>query len=159
MSSTEDNFVVRPAVPNDASAMKRINEQCLPENYPYRFWFETLLDTPSLSFVCYSKTAKAVVGYILVSVASETHTRILSLATLPEFRRQGIAKLLIMNALAASVILHKKSACRLEVRVGNAGAIGLYERIGFTKDERIPEYYADKEDGWSMVWTTQKRAG
>lgn len=150
-------LLYRPAVPNDASAMKRINEQCLPENYPYRFWFETLLDTPSLSFVCYSKSTKDIIGYILVSVASETHTRILSLAVLPTFRRQGVAKQLIMNVLAASVLLHKKSACRLEVRVGNACAIGLYEQLGFVKEERIPEYYADKEDGWSMVWMTQKQ--
>jgi ribosomal-protein-alanine N-acetyltransferase len=41
-------------------------------------------------------------------------------------------------------------AAWLEVRAGNAAAIALYERFGFTTVGRRPGYYADGEDALVM---------
>jgi ribosomal protein S18 acetylase RimI-like enzyme len=37
---------------------------------------------------------------------------------------------------------------RLEVRIDNAAAIGLYERSGYRRGKRLPHYYEDGADGW-----------
>jgi [ribosomal protein S18]-alanine N-acetyltransferase len=75
--------------------------------------------------------------------------QIQNVATLPLFRRRGVA---------ACLLSHVFDQCRangfdsawLEVRVSNASAIALYERYGFTTVGSRPRYYADGEDALVM---------
>ena len=66
------------------------------------------------------------------------------MATLPEFRRQGIAERLLSE-------LHTKAqergavCCFLEVRSRNAGAIALYEKSGYEKIALRRNYYPDDD--------------
>lgn len=73
---------------------------------------------------------RKVSGFIIFwTVEDEMH--ILNLAVAPEFRRQGIAKMLVLAALAHA---RRKGAKRafLEVRASNIAAQKLYSSLGFT---------------------------
>ena len=72
-----------------------------------------------------------------------------SLAVDPEYRRQGIATILLLKLLDA---IKKRGATFivLEVRPSNKAAIALYKSFGFQIVEREKDYYLD-EDAWIMA--------
>jgi [ribosomal protein S18]-alanine N-acetyltransferase len=76
-------------------------------------------------------------------VSDELH--ILSVATMPEFRRRGLGRALLAHAIdfarargAASVLL--------EVRRSNEAALALYAAFGFVLARIRPRYYADNQE-------------
>jgi ribosomal-protein-alanine N-acetyltransferase len=76
-------------------------------------------------------------------VADELH--VLSLATLPPYRRQGVGRAL----LAAAVDFARERRVRLvllEVRRSNRAAIRLYRAAGFSAMGIRPSYYADNQE-------------
>ena len=64
----------------------------------------------------------------------------MNIAVDPGFRRQGIAEQLIL-ALIEKLKEKGIIALLLEVRVSNAPAIALYEKLGFEQVGRRPRYY------------------
>jgi len=90
-------------------------------------------------------------------VADELH--ILSVATLPDFRRQGLARALLDYAIEFSRI-RKVRAILLEVRRSNDAAIRLYRAFGFSAIGIRPRYYADNfEDAIEMILTLDPVTG
>lgn len=89
-------------------------------------------------------------GFSLFWMVSEEQ-HLLNIATDLAYRRQGIARLL----LDATLDEGRKNGCIqtfLEVRVGNAAAIGLYQSLGFRRVATRLKYYADnQEDAWVMM--------
>ena len=84
-------------------------------------------------------------------VADEIH--VLNVATAPPHRRRGVARLLLAEAerraAAADCAL-----LTLEVRRGNLGALGLYQRLGYQQTGVRKGYYeAENED--AIVMTKQ----
>lgn len=68
---------------------------------------------------------------------------ILTLGVLPEWRREGIAEMLLADcekALALPVI-------KLTVRRGNLPAIALYRKMGYQQSDIWSKYYHNGEDG------------
>lgn len=91
----------------------------------------------------------SVVGY----VGSQTvlgETDMMNLAVDPNYRKQGIGETLVRKLIE----LLKSAEVRcltLEVRVSNAPAISLYEKMGFLQVGRRPNYYYHpKEDAFVM---------
>ena len=81
-------------------------------------------------------------------VVDELH--ILSVATLPPFRRQGLARALLERAIEFSRE-QKVRTILLEVRRSNAAAIRLYRAFRFSTVALRPRYYADNfEDAVEM---------
>jgi len=76
-------------------------------------------------------------------VSDELH--VLTVATLPEFRRRGLAR-----ALLAYVIDFARSrgarTVLLEVRRSNQAALALYAAFGFVTSRIRPRYYADNQE-------------
>jgi ribosomal-protein-alanine N-acetyltransferase len=90
-------------------------------------------------------------------VADELH--ILSVATLPAYRRQGLARALLNYAIDFSR-LRKVRAILLEVRRSNLSAIRLYRAFGFSAIGIRPRYYADNfEDAIEMILTLDPVTG
>lgn len=97
-----------------------------------------------------SKNENAVAGYCISNlIYDELH--ILKVAVHEKFRRQGIGKLLIEDAI---VFFRDKGAINivLEVRVSNDSAIALYSKMGF-KPVRIRKnyYQTTSEDALVMI--------
>lgn len=88
-------------------------------------------------------------GYMGVFYAYE-NAEILTLGTLPQYRRQGVAKALLRHAFA----LARQAGClrmSLEVRQSNEAAIALYQSEGFKRAAVRKNYYADHEDADLMI--------
>lgn len=76
-------------------------------------------------------------------IVDEVH--IATIATHPDFRRQGIGEQLLLHALRAARTEGARRAF-LEVRAGNLGAQSLYKKYGFIVDGRRPKYYRDNNE-------------
>jgi ribosomal-protein-alanine N-acetyltransferase len=87
-----------------------------------------------------SRVIAIVVGWFFVD---EIH--IATLATHPDFRRQGIGKNLLLHALSFAKEEGAQSAF-LEVREGNLAAIEMYRQFGFIENGRRSGYYADNHE-------------
>ena len=91
-----------------------------------------------------------VLGYVgMMHVVDEGY--ISNVAVAPEHRRHGIADALILELLRRCTALGL-SFVTLEVRAGNAPAIALYEKHGFSPVGRRKNYYDfPKEDAILMT--------
>ena len=82
-------------------------------------------------------------GQVLGYVGSQSvlgESDMMNLAVAPDYRRRGIAKLLIERLIEE--LTQKNNTClSLEVRKSNAPAIALYEQVGFVQVGERPNYY------------------
>jgi ribosomal-protein-alanine N-acetyltransferase len=83
-------------------------------------------------------------GMILARVAGD-EAEVLTLAVIPEIRRQGVGTRLLDAAMSLAGSRGAR-AVFLEVSTGNAAAIDLYARAGFIPVGRRRRYYADGTD-------------
>jgi ribosomal-protein-alanine N-acetyltransferase len=95
-------------------------------------------------------SVRTIIGYIIFwHVEDEMH--ILNLAVAPSYRRQRIARKLVLSAIKRA---HQKGARRafLEVRASNAAAMKLYSDLGFSGAAVRRDYYdAPVEDAVVMT--------
>jgi ribosomal-protein-alanine N-acetyltransferase len=99
-------------------------------------------------------------GLILWRVAAD-EAEILTIAVLPAYRRQGLGRLMLEDAISAMRAGHVASAS-LEVAVDNAAALGLYARLGFQRRGLRPGYYrsgATRRDALILVRDLKDEAG
>ena len=88
-------------------------------------------------------------GFIERMLTKRAH--IISIAVLEGYRRRGIGRALMVEAMSASKYVYKAREMYLEVRISNIPAISLYEKLGFKKVKVIPFYYRDGEDAYVMA--------
>jgi ribosomal-protein-alanine N-acetyltransferase len=106
--------------------------------------FEALLLQPGVhALVAHYRNAlgrRIPAGFILYRSAAD-EAEILSVAVMPSFRRRGVGKALIEDALRH---LYREGArtIHLEVEDSNAAAIGLYRGVEFRESGRRAGYYA-----------------
>ena len=86
------------------------------------------------------KVVGAIVAWLLVD---EAH--IATIATHPDFRRQGIASQLLTHALRMMMNEGALTSV-LEVRESNAAAQEMYRKFGFEESGRRPRYYRDNSE-------------
>lgn len=82
-------------------------------------------------------------GFIIAwAVAGEAE--VLTVAVIPEARRQGVGAALV-TAAAAAVLARGASSMHLEVAEPNAAARALYAKLGFAEAGRRRDYYATEQ--------------
>ena len=154
----QQTFKLRKFVPNDLQNVMQINHVCLPENYTDFFFMDLHQRFPE-TFIVAEENGK-IAGYIMcrIEVGLSNYGfgglvkkgHVVSIAVLPEHRREGIAKAVIARALEG-MQYYKAKQCFLEVRVTNDAAISLYKKIGFEVTRTITGYYSDGEDAYVMT--------
>ena len=87
---------------------------------------------------------ETVVGYV-GSQSVEGEADMMNVAVHPEYRRRGIARMLI-NELMDALAKQGVHSLALEVRDSNAPAIALYEQLGFSQVGRRPNYYRNPRE-------------
>jgi len=103
---------------------------------------QMLLSENSIAFVCV--VDEMIVGYCgAISVLDEAD--ITSVAVHPEFRRCGIASVLL-DALFCKSETKGIKTLTLEVREGNYGALVLYRKYDFVPVGRIKNYYKNPNE-------------
>ena len=88
-------------------------------------------------------------GNVAGYVGSQTvmdETDMMNIAVDERYRRQGIAQMLV-EVLVERLKKMDSRCLTLEVRISNAPAIALYEKLGFAQIGKRPNYYRNpKED-------------
>lgn len=97
---------------------------------------EKQLDLDTSVFLV-AKENNDIVGYMGVQIFSG-EGYVTNVATLPEFRRMGVARALIQE-----VLKHEMEFLTLEVRESNTPAINLYAKFGFKNMGIRPNFYRD----------------
>jgi ribosomal-protein-alanine N-acetyltransferase len=92
----------------------------------------------------------ALVGYLIVSRYVDAW-HVMNVAVDPEHRGRGIATMLLERLFELTVD-DAQRGYTLEVRVSNATAIGLYERLGFTARGLRRGYYTDNREDALIMW-------
>ena len=116
---------------------------CFSDPWPEAAILPELTNALSLWLVAVS--GDSVLGYVGSQTVMD-ESDMMNLAVAPACRRQGIARALI-TALMKALQKKESGSLTLEVRASNAGAIALYESMGFLAVGRRPNYYFHpKED-------------
>lgn len=161
---SSQSFTVRVFNTKDLERVMHINAKCLPENYSSYFYRDLYTKYPETFLV--AEMDDQIQGYIMcriergwskkgkLSAARLCH--IVSIAVMENYRLRGIGKELIVQAMVRGRRLYDCNEGYLEVRVSNEPAIGLYDKLGFSKVKRNYGYYLDGEDAWVMAATLDR---
>lgn len=145
-------MIIRNMRPEDVPQVAALEKICFSDPWSERSIASELENPLSLWLV--AEEAGIIAGYI-GSQTVPPETDMMNLAVRPEFRRRGIAKVLI-GELVAALKTGGSQSLTLEVRASNAPAISLYEKLGFTAVGRRKNYYSHpREDGLILKkeWT------
>lgn len=93
------------------------------------------------------------VGYLICSRYAEVW-HLMNVAVAPSFRRRGIATGMVRELLGR---LERDPRVTLEVRESNAGAIAMYEFLGFRAAGTRPGYYPDNGEAAVIMWLNPPR--
>jgi ribosomal-protein-alanine N-acetyltransferase len=125
------------------------------ELFPYSPWStaqfkEEFAGIPTTRFMSVAEDGNTIVGYCGVFVpAPGIEADILTVAVLPAYRRQGIAKE-FMRQIEEYAVEREASAMMLEVELSNESAIKLYESLGYMKISVRMDYYGPGKDAHVM---------
>jgi ribosomal-protein-alanine N-acetyltransferase len=90
------------------------------------------------------------VGYAFVSRYVDAW-HVMNIAVAPDFRRRGIATTLLERLFEVTAA-DPRRGYTLEVRVSNADAIRLYEKLGFEARGIRRGYYTDNREDALIMW-------
>ncbi len=144
------NITVRKMTIDDVPAVGHIDRMSFTLPWPeHSFRYEVMDNLAARCFVAENEE-KRIVGMIVSwLIIDELH--IATIATHPDFRRQGIGERILTAALEDGYKAGARSAF-LEVREMNEAAQAMYRKFGFTITGRRPRYYKDNgEDALLMT--------
>ncbi len=140
--------MLRRATPADLEAIYRIEVACFQERRFRRDHVDWILrNERAATFVAEDDSRLA--GAIMLLMEGQV-CRVLSVATLPEFRRKRLGTEMMKTAETEA----RRRGCsqvRLEVSTRNYGAIEFYRGLGYRTDGVLYGYYSWGEDAYSMM--------
>lgn len=125
------------------------------ELFPYSPWStsqfkEEFAGIPTTRYMSVAESGNKIVGYCGVFLpAAGVEADILTVAVLPDFRRQGIARE-FMRQIEQWSRERGASAMMLEVEQSNSAAIELYTSLGYMKISVRMDYYGPGQDAFVM---------
>jgi len=131
-----DGHSLRRMLYSDLPEVLAIENVCFSDPWPEFAFLQGLASSS-----CYCRVARKdgrVVGY-LIGYMTGTEIHIANVAVSPLFRRQGVAKDLLLDVLQNTGL--GRTHAILDVRESNRGAIKLYHGLGFRLVGRRPHYY------------------
>lgn len=143
-------FRLRPAALPDLPALLALENTTFTSDLLTRARMRHWIGANNGIFIVAVDSAHTLAGYGLVFTRRDsTSARIYSLAIASSARGQGLGGRIVKE-------LEKRSRkagftrMHLEVAHNNTAAISLYEKLGYTKTRRIPEFYEDGTHAWRM---------
>jgi ribosomal protein S18 acetylase RimI-like enzyme len=150
MLTTDYNVWIRPAVISDVDQLVELENACFDSDQLSRRSFKWMI-TKGRALLLVAESEQHVVGYVLLLYHQGTSLgRVYSLAVAAEQRKLGLAKQL-MEIAEHEALEDGRSFLRLEVRPDNAGAIRLYEKLGYEVFDVVSDYYEDHADALRMM--------
>jgi ribosomal-protein-alanine N-acetyltransferase len=149
------NPAIRRMTLDDLVQVIAIDRASFSLPWPERSFRFEITDNPA-GWCWVAELDDQVVGTLVLWLIMDV-AHIASIATHPDFRRQGIGRALLIHALAAAEEQGARSA-HLEVRAGNLSAQDLYRRFGFAEIARMPRYYKDNGEDAVVMALPELRA-
>lgn len=142
---------IRRMTLEDIPAVVVLDQLSFTLPWPERSFRFELTDNPASRCWVVDLDGK-IIGMIVVwLLVDEAH--VATIATHPDYRRQGIAKELLLYALR---YMSKEGAVTsfLEVREGNNAALEMYRRFGYEESGRRKRYYKDTDEDAILMTLT-----
>jgi ribosomal-protein-alanine N-acetyltransferase len=142
-------FSIRRMTLDDVEQVVAIDQVSFSLPWPERtFRYEIAENSASRPWVL-DMDGRVVAMIVVWFIIDEAH--IATIATHPDFRRQGFGRKLLVYALMAAKEEGAQTAL-LEVRESNDKAQEMYLKLGFVEVNRRPQYYSDNgEDAILMT--------
>jgi ribosomal-protein-alanine N-acetyltransferase len=140
---------LRPLGLDDLDAIDEIERDSYPTPWSRSMFAGELAKPSSISLGAFDP-AGTLVGYLIISRYVDAW-HVMNVAVTPSWRRQGVAAALLERLFE----LTSRDASRgytLEVRVSNAAAIRLYQRLGFRPRGVRRGYYTDNREDALIMW-------
>ena len=143
------NVELRRLEAHDLDTVEDIERASYPTPWSRSMFVAELRKPSSLAFGAYAEAGE-LVGYAFVSLYVDAW-HVMNVAVDTEYRRRGIATALL-ERLFEITATDPQRGYTLEVRVSNAEAIRLYERLGFEPRGIRRGYYTDNREDALIMW-------
>lgn len=141
-------MVIREMRAEDVAAVTAVDLLCMRPPWSAETFAVERVGRVSVYLV--AADAGDVVGYLGGRiVAGDAH--LTTFGVHPQHRRRGIGERLLAEFLRRAVA-DRCERVTLEVREGNAAAIGLYRKYGFSAVSRRRRYYDDNDEDAIVMW-------
>lgn len=135
----------------DLLACWRLDQRCFEGSEAYDIeTFRYLLDHPATVGFKLAIPHERMIGFVIGMIESEHTGHVIALAIAPEYRRQGLGRLM-MDEIEEAFRQNDVWISRLEVRVGNNAAELLYIGLDYTSVRTLQGYYSNGEDALLMT--------
>jgi ribosomal-protein-alanine N-acetyltransferase len=114
-----------------------------------------VLELSKPSGICVAAVDDGKLAGYLICARYDKVWHLMNIAVDPPARRRGIARALLDEMVARG---GPQESYTLEVRTSNAGAISLYEQLGFRAAGTRPRYYHDTGEDAMIMWRTAQEA-
>src|SRR5258708_7533606 len=144
--------IIRKMKVEDLPSVTEIDRVSFSLPWPeHAFRYEVTDNRVARCFVAEAENKQIVAAIVSWLILDELH--IATIATHPDFRRQGIGASLLAEAFKDAVEAGGQRAF-LEVRAGNFSAQAMYRQVGFKNTGRRPKYY--KDNGGDALFMTRE---
>jgi len=137
------NLVLRRMTLEDVPAVHEIDNLSFSLPWPERSFRYEITQNPVTRGWVAEADGRIAAMLVLWFIVDEAH--IATIATHPDFRRQGIGEQILIQALL-DVRAEGARRAFLEVRAGNVAAQSMYRKYGFVVDGIRPRYYRDNNE-------------
>jgi ribosomal-protein-alanine N-acetyltransferase len=134
----------------DLGAIEEIERASYPTPWSRSMFAGEVGKPTSLCLGAFDDETDRLFGYLIVSRYVDAW-HVMNVAVSPAHRRRGIAQRLL-GELFARTASDDRRGYTLEVRVSNADAIALYEKLGFRSHGVRRGYYTDNREDALIMW-------
>jgi ribosomal-protein-alanine N-acetyltransferase len=151
-TSAPPPVTLRGILSTDLESLYRLDQACFEPGVAYsRDELRRFLSMASSEGVA-AESEGRIVGFAVGYLARGKVAHVVTLDVDPSRRREGLGGSLLEDLLAR-LAAGGALRVRLEVSTGNTGAIAFYEKLGFARLGRIPDYYSPGADAFEMEKT------
>jgi ribosomal-protein-alanine N-acetyltransferase len=134
----------------DLGSVERIERRAYPTGWSRSMFASELAKPSSICLGAFEAETDELLGYLIISRYVDAW-HVMNVAVDPDRRRQGIATSMLERLFELTADEGQRGYT-LEVRVSNAEAIRLYERLGFRARGIRRGYYTDNREDALIMW-------
>jgi len=134
----------------DLGDIERIERRSYPTPWSRSMFASEIAKPSSICLGAFEAESGELLGYLIISRYVDAW-HVMNVAVEPTYRRRGIATALL-DRLFELTAEDGRRGYTLEVRVSNAQAIALYERLGFQARGIRRGYYTDNREDALIMW-------
>jgi len=132
------------------NAIETIERESYPTPWSRSMFASELAKPSSISLGAFAPEGGELIGYLIISRYVDAW-HVMNVAVAVRHRRRGVARALL-ERLFELTANDERRGYTLEVRISNAGAIKLYEVLGFVSRGVRRGYYTDNREDALIMW-------